>query len=243
MEACPISYAPAVPLHQTRKFRRLVITAVLLLVMIPLAVKLGPPGIRRARLLYLQRLALRYAPPPDQVVYDDDPADYQRLLNSGEFEEQTGSYSESTAFRQSSLWQRFSELAAPPGAVETATLFMHERRNSRGERRLVVVEGGMPRWILDGPNTPDEHHSLVLWTTVFRPAGIFSNAAELSSAMTRIDGPADRLAPTRWYAGQPDPNDESHFTLTCDHHGTRVILDGWLRDDDTLTLESRSLRR
>lgn len=45
----------------------------------------------------------------------------------------------------------------------------------------------------------------------------------------------------RFFAGQPDPNDESHFTIDYEVDGIRNTIDGWLLDDDTVKLEPRPL--
>jgi len=41
------------------------------------------------------------------------------------------------------------------------------------------------------------------------------------------------------YAGQPDPKDESHFTIDVETKATRVTLDGWLQPDDSVHFELR----
>jgi hypothetical protein len=44
----------------------------------------------------------------------------------------------------------------------------------------------------------------------------------------------------RLFAGQPDPNDSSHFTFEYEINGRRDIVDGWLEADDTVTLKCRN---
>jgi hypothetical protein len=47
------------------------------------------------------------------------------------------------------------------------------------------------------------------------------------------------------FAGQPDSQDESHFTIgyavrmTVDDDWTSGVIDGWLHDDDSLELRVR----
>jgi hypothetical protein len=41
------------------------------------------------------------------------------------------------------------------------------------------------------------------------------------------------------YNGQPDPDDLSHFTVEVRIDGKIRVIDGWLRDDETLQLEER----
>ena len=46
----------------------------------------------------------------------------------------------------------------------------------------------------------------------------------------------------RVFAGQPDSNDRSHFTINYDLDGKPGIIDGRLNNDDTLTLRPRQGR-
>ena len=48
------------------------------------------------------------------------------------------------------------------------------------------------------------------------------------------------MKPINLYAGQPDPNDKSHFTLAYTLNGKPGTIDGWLNDDDTVKLEVRA---
>ena len=44
-----------------------------------------------------------------------------------------------------------------------------------------------------------------------------------------------------WHAGQPDPADASHFTIGYEINRKPYLVDGWLRDDDTIVLTERRL--
>ena len=48
------------------------------------------------------------------------------------------------------------------------------------------------------------------------------------------------LGQLRLYAGQIDPNDESHFTIDCETPAGRGTIDGWLLADDTVKVEVRN---
>ena len=52
-----------------------------------------------------------------------------------------------------------------------------------------------------------------------------------------FDLPPDQ--PLKLYAGQPDPNDRTHFTIRYEAAGQEGIIDGWLKDDDTVRLVVR----
>jgi hypothetical protein len=52
--------------------------------------------------------------------------------------------------------------------------------------------------------------------------------------------PLDHAATVRMHAGQPDPNDESHFTIELEVDGQRRVLDGRLTTKDQITLTART---
>jgi hypothetical protein len=62
-------------------------------------------------------------------------------------------------------------------------------------------------------------------------------------AIRWVDGVlrADRAAEhnVRFYAGQLDPKDRSHFTIDYELNGARNVIDGWLTDDDFLRIRPR----
>ena len=43
----------------------------------------------------------------------------------------------------------------------------------------------------------------------------------------------------RMFAGQPDPADPAHFTIRYELDDQPHVIDGWLRDDDTVLLAWR----
>jgi hypothetical protein len=51
--------------------------------------------------------------------------------------------------------------------------------------------------------------------------------------------PRTPLGKLKFWAGQPDPTDESHFTIDFETHKRRGTIDGWLMPDDTLKLQLR----
>lgn len=60
-------------------------------------------------------------------------------------------------------------------------------------------------------------------------------AADGKPPEIRLD-PKDQF---RFYAGQPDSADPSHFTIDYDLDGKRGTIDGRLKDDGTVSLEPR----
>ena len=243
MEVRQIDYEPRPLSHRRQRLGRLGTFIILMLSLSAAGYKAAPRFWRHAKLLYWQHEAMIFQPPDRQVVYDDDPAHYRKLLDSGEFDELTGSYSGSTAIRLEPTWYEFADLSlADDRVVMSATLFLHELRNGKGESRLVEIEGGIPRWVLDGPLPAGSRQSFALWCRVMRPAGVFSDPRELS--MTPFQVQCDSYSPTdrlKWYAGHVDPNDTSHLTIDYELNGNSFTVDGWLRDDDTVALKIRDL--
>ena len=195
----------------------------------------------RIRTFYWQHKALAFLPAADRVVYDDDPAHFRQLIESSEFAEMTGSYSGHTAIRAEAAWERFSRLALPPRAGRMdATLFLHERRNSRGEPRLILISDGSPRWAEEGPRAPETRRQFRCWSMVIRPATVFSDPIVADERMLYVDAgpyaPTDRL---QWIAGQIDACDPAHFTMVYRQNGMPFTMDGFLNDDDTITLQRR----
>jgi len=76
--------------------------------------------------------------------------------------------------------------------------------------------------------------------TVVRPASLNSSPAGMGPLIINLDAGSyretDRL---EWFAGQPDPTDDSHFTIRFELNGKPGIVDGWLKDDDTVAIETR----
>jgi hypothetical protein len=52
----------------------------------------------------------------------------------------------------------------------------------------------------------------------------------------------DATYPFRFFAGQADPENSTHFTIPFERDGRRGMVDGWLRDDESVKLEIRVSR-
>jgi hypothetical protein len=221
MEVQTINYAPPLPLYRRRRFRRVLFAAVFLVVTVTLAPKFLPLAWHHVQLLYWQRQSMNYTAQADQMVYSSDPA--------------------SEALRDSSEWQRFYQLLSPPGRLPKATLFLHELHNGKGESRLVVVEGdiiGVSSEVSRGEDVGVKGDLAIrMSATVIRPGSAFSDPQELPEASrVFILGQFKQL---RAYAGQCDSGDNSRFCIRLAADGQTRVVDGWLRDDDTVVLETR----
>jgi hypothetical protein len=175
--------------------------------------------------------------PATQVLYDDDPKAAAKLLQSRAdyLSLTTGQHTpgSSVALRHPVCWDRYIMMSYFSALPPTPVLFLHERSTKRGTRRLVCVtfEG----WV--GGDLP------FLGERSFEPVsllgghrsglGVFpwfiGDAAELSGLAKA--GGAVTVQKIRFYAGQFDPSDQSHFTVEFENDGKKGIIDGWLLDD------------
>lgn len=233
MEARPtpaIEYAPRLPRHR-RWLRRALLPLIAGAVLVSVY-WWGPPFWFRARLAHAERQCRSYLAAPDTIVYTNDAADVKRLGASATGY-QPGPGNDNSLFLVPPAWSKFYGLLSPPGFQSRGTVFLHERRTPAGRRLLVAID-----YLGD-----DFLHADNYWIDVsefqvraFEPGGPFSLPVEVhSDQITRElymrDGRRETL---RLYAGQPDSNDPTHFTIAwelTEHPTTHGVLDGWVRED------------
>jgi hypothetical protein len=233
-----VGYAPALPAWRRRSTKRRVATTIGLLVAAILAWSFGPSVWHRLALLDAQRRCLNASAPPDWVVYDD-AADHAAALTASDPQYLSLGSSRPTVWF-SGDWARFYSLLSPPGRQPSATLFIGERRTPAGARRLLVIDGVRNDDYVDSV-TPAVVH---LQSTVVEVGSIASPPRLLKTTASWIGWdypvPFNPDFPVRFFAGQPDPADPSHATIAYEADGTQHVIDAWLRDDDTVTLERRA---
>jgi hypothetical protein len=207
-------------------------------------------------MLYWQRECLRYTQPADTIIYDEDPRSAAALLAHAQ--EYTaypihrgngpnGSVpTVNAAAAQARCLTQFISLPPPNapnlcacgfGGGPVAVAFMHERISPAGHRRLVVVHYFPERDTFTAGFIEGYNYS----TTAITP-GTILDAPTVAQRMYVIDVMSSwpRLPPlVRMYAGQPDPADASHFTIRYQMWGQEDVLDGRLKDDDSVTLTPR----
>ncbi len=225
-----LDYVKTPPLHRSARVRRWMVTAgfaALLMV----ALWLVPRSYRHVQLLKWQERCLTYAAPATEPVYDNDPAEAKRLLTLPRT--YLADPRDGATFRLPIEWIQFY-MAAGFGPQSSGTVFLHQRSTPRGQRRLVAI---------DLVFNPLSHERIITMSErVLVPATPLRGPRAEPSTI-RGDGllipvsPTDRL---RVFAGQPDPNDASHFTIEYDLNGTRHVLDGWLVDEATIKIEERN---
>jgi hypothetical protein len=199
------------------------------------------------QILYYQHQCLTYTAPPDAVVYEPDPAKAAALLQKGLQYWGVNSTPEFAIVPEPRCLQRLASLlpGTPPGvpiitrSVTTPAIstgsglgFMHELRNHKGDRRLVVVAP---------PNSPSWTEYCVAPLTQLLgnvQSGTLSIDSCYSTAFMLGVDPAGAL---RIFAGQLDPNDASHFTFAYEtRDGTgKGTIDGWLDDQCNIVMRVR----
>jgi hypothetical protein len=115
------------------------------------------------------------------------------------------------------------DFAIVDGRSDGGAVFLHRRTRPDAVARLVTVlaHRGLER------RTQLSFHTMPMrrfWDSGM-PAATF--------------GGSQAFAVDRLFAGQPDPNDASHFTIAYECDGQKGTIDGWLMNDDSVKLEVR----
>jgi hypothetical protein len=222
--ASQLHYAPPPPTFRRRLRRIAFWTAIGLLLL--LAASLMPSVLRQARLLRLQRACEQYSAPATQVVYDYGPPP------TGQVQQHAASLPQ---------WDAFLRMAPLAARTYGTVLFLHARQSPSGHHRLVALTIASP-----GPFMRPSPVQLLLNAQVIQPGKAWRAPRLVSSNVIPSPVPPprpislERLAHgIRFYAGQVDPADASHFTLSYTIGTQPGLIDGWLRDDDSILLEAR----
>jgi hypothetical protein len=142
--------------------------------------------------------------------------------------------------RPSSCWPRFTGLWLAPYSITRiidngGLVFLHARRSGKTERIVVVT---WTPWLDDRP--------LMLSTfqiTTITPGNWSRSPVDESSLPVSITG-GTRLEDEfkrrfRIFAGQADPNDESHFCIGYELDDGKGTIDGYLEDTGYVQLRLR----
>lgn len=193
---------------------------------------------RQRDVLYWQRQCMNYSPSPDQVVYEDDPAAAEILLNQPSYFRGSSYINKSAiAMFVPPCWNEFEKHTNMGGfsGPSAAILFLHERTSSKGIRKLVLVECD-PQW------DPARSIPGYLGWSIIRPirAGVDPAtertgedflAEAFGRPFHRLSALPDQEKSIRFFAGQPDPTDASHFTIAYEMPLGKGTIDGWLEPD------------
>ena len=205
----------------------------------------------------------RYVAPADQVVYEERPDEAAKLL--AQFPTQYHILREARpVYFPPHPWQqpvaRVSDSPVDAGNASTITLFLHGRTGPSGQERLVCVRltGGQSMNELFSSEPPIKQRTFSITTRRMLTAQTIDVRGEqraLALGRERPEGLAVwKPGPDNWengqvefqtgglyrfYAGQPDPNNASHFTIDYELDGKRATIDGWLRANDVVELVPR----
>ena len=228
MQQLQINYAPAPPAHRRQRLARRAAFVIVAAIVVVLAIRSGPSAWRHAEILYCQHRAMTYSAPADKVVYDDDPSDTTKL-RAGSPSMTAGADGE--VFEFAKPWERLNQFISR--RLPSATCFLHERTSANGDRFLLMVE------LRRGVGIVTDSQKYQIWDfdyVLVKPGGLSQLPEDVSpehgASLTGESalGAVARARCTRWYAGQPDAKDPSHFTIHGVSDGKPLQLNGWLRN-------------
>lgn len=185
---------------------------------------------RRAERLHAQWM--EYEPPPDLVVYEEEPDAAARLLATGD-----GGY----------FILPGSEDKPP---LTTQTPVAHFPPNARTLQKLVPGGCAFLHWLRHGdeevlilvslqlaPGDPTRRTTRAVTLTPFKVSGLGGNDAKPPPACgLPFVFPLSITDTLRVFAGQRDVGDTSHFTVSFTRTGRRGTLHGLLEADGTVSL-------
>jgi hypothetical protein len=240
--AATTSTRRARPRRERHSLRIAVIGGVL--VAIVLAIVYGRVYMKREALLRVQQACLDYAPPADQVVYDEEPArakellarggDYVAVPTGGAPDDSPIAGYVPTAWRDMSRWV-MPDRPDPRNAV----LFLHKRQTHVGGKVvLVCVEADRAArklrttLIYPGASTLDP---VVVTDLDLSPPPqpdliVLKTGGDPFDAKLPPPGSGDRTD-LRFFAGQFDAQDATRFNLPYEFKGQRGEFDCWLEDE------------
>ena len=235
-----LGYAPAPP--RGRKWvRRVLLWGVLPLGAVALLLWGFVPARNKFTFLHHQSKCMAFAAPPGTIAYTEDPATVARLTGgaaSGPGWATLSHNAKVIAYYLMPASLRYLEtrpdVDIPQGS---GPVFLHGRAVPGGGARLVVAKVDPMRSyraVPGGPSVGD--HALDV--SVMTPAGLRAGP-NVTRTLWRPDGAAVSFGELTFFVGQPDANDESHFTIDYQTPAGRGTIDGWLRADDSVNLVVR----
>jgi hypothetical protein len=190
------------------------------------------------RMLYLQHQCMIHTAPPTQIVFTNDPLEMPKLLASAsscrsvwQTSTQGVQTSSQDVARDIPEWKAFS---TPFIQIPTAgTVFCHRLTSPAGHVRLV----GLDLVLVNISDTPVKFDVMTA-ATVLEAASAVTLPAQCTGMEGELVLTLNR-GTTTVYAGQLDPADASHFTFVYRYGDQDTLVDGWLNDDDTVSLQRR----
>jgi hypothetical protein len=217
--------------HQPRRrIIRKMATVLVLAGAVAVLVAWLPATIHNLKVMTLQRKCLEYSPGSDTVVLDTRPNSFPGLTRSDPELRSINLVQTTVLGRVPSIWPEFHRAigaSAFGGSGTLATAFLHRAQTPSGQERLVVINV-YPEVLIPA-------YSYELWASVIELGSLRATprekrfAAALSVSRTASD--------IVLFAGQPDSKRTDHFTIDAVIGGTSYVIDGYLRDDDTVSLD------
>jgi hypothetical protein len=222
-QAVPLEYP--ISTSPWRRRIRLALLGLILVATILCTWHWGPYICHQTKLLYWQRQCMNFSLPPNTVVYEGEPTNAAQ-----------------TAALAPQCWRSFCDTNNSHwvgGGRNTAVGFLGERISPAGHRRLICATLTPSRDVLPAFIMKIDCIAVAAtpatWTDTARLSMLGVGGVQLPIQFA-AQPPLIRI-----FAGQPDPKDASHFTIRFQIGGQEDVIDGWLRDSDSLTLRPRYL--
>lgn len=199
---------------------------------------------------------------PSQVVYEEEPLAARQLYGKGIINQRASRRDMSAPFfnafeppvyRNDGFWREGQD------DRRDALLFAHRLTSPGGNERLVMLEMEVT---LDGTKLANEEYKVTinrqLKFRICQPklAGTSPDTVRWGQSLKIVQAGDRNVIPIKWvdgalrsarpkeynlrfFAGQPDPRDPSHFTVDYEIGGVKSTIDGWLTDDDFLRIIPR----
>lgn len=220
-----LSYAPVQPNRPWQRFFRIAMAVCVTCAVGWVAWKIYPEMIRRFSMLYHQHRLL------NSVVQGNAVTTFGfREVSVEEVGPVTANQDTTTALADRD-WRDFRASCLSPVSSVLFPVYIHSIRDRHGNELLVAV-GCMPY-----ANPAQLTVEVISPGTLFR----YPSPAQVVVRPFQFDFGADSL-PThlfRVFDGQPDSVDPSHFTIDYEFDGQRHTLDGYINEQDVLTIEKR----
>jgi hypothetical protein len=193
------------------------------------------PRIRHvASQLYWQHKALNYSAPSGRLFYSNDPQDVAKLSNSDGYATWSrGLGTSGYVFAPNHSFQQLTNVQGGQTTAVAPAVFLHGRDTSLGVTHLVAVQ------FMTIAATDSVNHVILC---PYVPQMVFGPSALGSKAGGRLQMCLAANDRVRFYDGQPDPADQSAFTIDYDLNGQHGTIDGKLANDGTVTLTPRTGR-
>jgi hypothetical protein len=231
MSSMPLEYSPRLSWHRRRKVRARILL-ISFVILVAGFTALAPKIWRRARILYYQHQCLVYSAPPDTVVYEPDPTKAALQIQKHRGMEYWGTHAtpEYAIAANPACLKMLTSLLPPPGVLPMSGVgFMHELRNHRGDRRLVIVSIPQDFFWTDYVIAP-----------ITEPFGQIATGTDCSGSLYDQDSLTGNETSFRIFAGQLDESDPSHFTFAYESADGKGIIDGRLTENCDVEMHVRS---